>query len=395
MKQNIATGIDIGTSYIRVAVCETADGVSSSPVILGSSVIESKGIHRGYIVNYDEALTSLKKALQEAERSSGQKIRSAGLAIGGVGINSEYTIGSSLVSRADNIVTKLDIDKCIADAETKLNLKNRVILNALPIVFKIDGKEIPGRPEGINGSKLEIKVLFLICFQQHYEDFLSLADDAGIKVASINPSALVSEKLLLTDLQRNFGCALVDIGSETVSVSVYENNILTSLNIFGIGSADITKDIALGLRVTPEEAENIKVGTINTQVVPKRKLEEIIEARLSDIFELIDKYFKRMGRSGLLPAGVIIIGGGSYLNMIENVAKNMLKIPAKVGYLSLPVQSDKKPELKYSRDQRLLVAYATAANLLKGDNSKNKKYSPEENDGLWTVLKNFIKQLMP
>ncbi len=389
MKQQIAVGIDIGTSFTRIVVCESEAQNDSLPRILGSSIVPTRGLRHGYILNKEEAVATVKKAVAEAEKECGQRIRSASIAIGGIGLSADYATGSSMTSRADSIISKLDIEKSIADAETKIELKNKVILHAFPVLFKVDGKELPTRPEGIQGFKLEVKVLFITCFQQHLDDLLATVNEAGIKVTSFTATPIAAEQLLLTDLQRNFGCALIDIGSETVSVSVFENSSLSSLHVFGIGSLDITKDIALGLRVTPEEAENIKLGVVTFMNTPKKKLDEIIEARLSDIFELVDKYFKKIGRSGLLPAGAIIIGGGSHMYMVESVAKSMLKIPVKIGFLEMP--GTKAPV----KDQRLLLAYGVATSTVDRVSTKRNNVSSGDGDGFLATIKNFFKQLMP
>ncbi len=387
MKHQIAVGIDIGTSLTRIVVCEQV--ADTLPRVLGSSVVPTKGMRHGYVINRDDAISSLKRAITEAEKDCGQRIRSASIAIGGIGLAADYALGSSMVTRADSVISKLDIEKSIADAESKIELKNKVILHAFPILFKVDGKELPTRPEGIQGFKLEVKVLFITCFQQHLDDLLSVVNDAGVKVTSFTATPIATEQLLLSDLQRNFGCALIDIGAETVSVSVFENSSLTSLHVFGIGSLDITKDIALGLRVTPEEAENIKLGVVTFMNTPKKKLDEIVEARLSDIFELVDKYFRKIGRSGLLPAGAIIIGGGAHMNMVSSVAKNMLKIPVKIGFLEFP--GAKAP----IKDQRLLVAYGVATGTVDRVSSKRNNTSSGDGDGFLATIKNFFKQLMP
>lgn len=387
MKQIISVGIDIGTSSTRVVVCEqNADAKAS---VLGFGVAETNGVRHGYIVNRDAVVVSLKKAIRDAEINSGIKIKQANIAISGVGLDAQYSIGSSIVSRADGIISKLDIEKAISDAEVSLELKNKVMLHAYPVSFKIDGKEYPVRPEGIEGLKLEVRTLFITCFQQHLDDLLGAMADANIKVLGFTATPLAAQSLLLTDLQRNFGCALIDIGAETVSVSVFENNTLISLHVFDIGSLNITKDLALGLRITPEEAESIKTGVVNFQSVPKKKIDEIVEARLSDIFELVDKYLKKMGRSGLLPAGAIIIGGGAYLHNIESVAKTMLKIPVRVGHYDIPGSKG------LIKDQKLLVAYALASSGLDFGTKQGKQFSSSTNEGFLAVIKNFFKQLMP
>lgn len=387
MKYPISVGIDIGTSTTRVVVTEVRE--NSSAVVLGFGIAETLGVRHGYIINRDDVLVSLKKALREAEIQSGIKIKQALIAIGGVGLDAQYSVGSSIVSRADSVISKLDIEKAISDAEAGLDLKNKAMLHAYPVSFKIDGKEFPVRPEGIEGLKLEVRTLFITCFQQHLDDLLGVISDAGIKVLGFTATPLATHSLLLTDLQRNFGCALIDIGAETVSVAVFENNTLISLHVFDIGSLNITKDLALGLRITPEEAESIKTGVVNFQTVPKKKIDEIVEARLSDIFELIDKYLKKMGRSGLLPAGAILIGGGSHLHSVEAVAKTMLKIPVRVGYSDIP---STKGILK---DQRLLVAYTIASSVAETGGRQNKQHSTHDGEGFMSVIKGFFKQLMP
>ncbi len=389
MKQTITVGIDIGTSLTRVVVCGERVGENNLPTILGFGISPTKGLRHGYIVNREDVLASLKKALRDAENQSGLKIKQANIAIGGVGIDAQYSVGSSVVSRADGVIGKFDIEKAISDSESGLDLKNRSMLHAFPVSFKIDGKEYPVRPEGISGLKLEVRTLFITCFAQHLDDLLGVIGDAGIKVLGFTATPIATQGLLLTDLQRNFGCTLIDIGAETVSVSVFENNTLISVHVFDIGSLNITKDLALGLRITPEEAESIKLGVVSFQNVPKKKLEEIIEARLSDIFELVDKYLKKMGRSGLLPAGAIIIGGSSQMNMMESVAKTMLKVPVRIGYLEMP--GAKGPV----KDQRLLVAYAVANTGVESNSKGGSRSSGSDTDGFMAVIKNFFKQLIP
>ena len=158
--------------------------------------------------------------------------------------------------------------------------------------------------------------------------------------------------MLESKKQKMVGSGLVNIGSETTSLSIFENGSLVSLHTFGIGSADITNDIALGLKVPLEEAEQIKIGAITGSSYPRKKLEEIIFARLSDIFELIEAHLKKIGRNELLPAGIIITGGGSGLTNIEELAKVSLKLPSRIGVVHLGLQ-----EKQSYRDSTWAVAY--------------------------------------
>lgn len=394
MKTSSTVGIDIGTHAVRVVVCDR--GVDGTAGILGSGEAKSHGMRHGYVVNRDEVARTLMEAIRKAETASGTKIRHAALCVGGVGIGCEYATGTAIITRADSIISKFDIEKAISDAEVSLDLKNKTILYALPTFFLVDGKEIPGRPEGVVGMKLEVRTLFVNVFSQHVDDLVAIATDLGIKVTQLYPAPIVASNLILTELQKNLGCVLVDLGAETTSVSVYENNMLTATHVFGVGSLDITKDLALGLRISPEDAENLKLGVVSFQQVPKKKVDEIVEARLSDIFDLVNKYLKKIGRSGLLPAGAILVGGGSQLPLVETVAKNTLKIPAKIGRLDIGAPSPQNTTAHQSSalDIRLANAYAAASS---GASQSRKRASSHdgENENIITAIKHFFKQLMP
>ena len=170
MKQSTAVGIDIGTSQTRVVVCEAGAAAHMLPRVIGASIVPTRGLKHGYVVHKEDVIATLRQAIREAEADSNTRIRSASLSIGGVGLAAEYALGNAMATRADSIISKLDVDKAIADAETKVEIKNKIILHAFPVLFKVDGKELPTRPEGINGFKLEVKVLFITCFQQHLDD---------------------------------------------------------------------------------------------------------------------------------------------------------------------------------------------------------------------------------
>ncbi len=340
MQRHITVGIDLGTYATRVVVCERIKG-EKAPHIIGTGQVPSRGVRHGYVTNIDEAARSIKRAVTEAEQNSQIRIRRAFLSIGGISLSSEMGIGTAIISKANGEVTGLDISKALQEAEENLTLMNKRVLEAIPVAYKLDGKEIMGRPEGMRGIKLEVRILFITCLTQHLEDLVSAAAVAGIEVIDVVPSSLAASAVILTERQKTAGCILVNIGAETVSVAVFENNKTVSLHVFNIGSTDITNDIALGLRVALDEAEGIKTGALMHNH-PKKKLDEIIEARLSDIFELIENHLKRIKRNGLLPAGVILTGGGAQLAVVEELSKNLLKLPSRIGAAENPLLSKQK-----------------------------------------------------
>lgn len=334
--KKIVTGIDIGTSHIKVVIAEySPKNPSAIPHILGTGAALSKGLRHGYIINKSDTGRSIRAALHQAEKVAGIKVKKAYLAVGGVGLDEVRSSGESITSRADQEVTSLDIAHAIEDAEEKVasKIQNRKILHVIPLRYRLDGAPVLGRPLGMKGNKLEAEVLFITSLEQHLEDLISTIEDSGISVVDAMASPLAASFVTLTKSQKVAGVMLANIGAETVSVAVFENNIPISLKVFPIGSTDITNDIALGLKVSLEEAEHLKRGTLSNSEHPQKKLDQIISARLSDIFDLIDAHLSKIGRNGLLPAGIILTGGGSGITTVEDMARATLKLPSKIGHI--------------------------------------------------------------
>lgn len=358
MSQKFSVGIDIGTYQIKVVVSESilAEDGTYVPKIIATGEAESKGLRHGYIINIPDVTRCIKLAVSQAEKAAKTKIRSAFISIGGIGLSSIISKGSVMITRADSEITDLDVKKVLLEAENSLpasSLTNKQIIQTIPQAYKIDGQMLIGRPAGMHGSKLEAKVLFVVCLKQHLNDIIEAVEDAEIEVLDVIASPIAASMVSLTKNQKTAGCILVNIGSETVSLAVFENNIPISLEVFPIGSTDITNDIALGFRIPINEAENIKLGYGGEMQYPKKKLDEIILARLSDIFNLIEAHLKKMGRSGLLPAGIILTGGGSGIDTIEDIARVSLKLPSKVSSINF-LSNIKNSELQ---DSYWSVAY--------------------------------------
>jgi cell division protein FtsA len=336
MNRNHVVGIDIGTYQIKVVVAQRSDN-GAPPKILGTGLAESKGLRNGYIINTKDVSESIARALTQAEKTSGIKIKHAYLSVGGIGLSGIIGHGQTIISRADLEITKLDIDKAHQYAEEELApalIQNRRILHSIPVGYRIDGKVVLGnRPLGMKGGKLEVKMLFITCLEPHLADLVDAVENLGIKVVDTLASPIAGSVAMLTKAQKIAGCVLANIGAETISIVVYENNLPISLEVFPIGSTDITHDIALGLKVPLEEAESIKKGAVTQTNVSKKKLDDIINARLSDMFELIEAHLKKIGRNGMLPAGIFITGGGSGVGTIEDFARASLRLPSKVAHL--------------------------------------------------------------
>lgn len=382
--KRIATGIDVGTHATRVVVIEHTHG--EAPRIIGMGASETRGLRHGYIVNKMDAMQSIQKAIHNTEKIIGFKIKNALLSVGGISLESMIGHGSSMISRASGEVGEIDITKAQEEAEENLpRLTNKRIIYRTPIRYKLDNKEILGDPRGMIGTKLEVKMLFIACLEQHLDDIVRTIEELGVEVDEIMPSPIAAGQVALNKKQRSVGCALVNIGAETVTIAVFENDIPISLQVFPIGSTDITNDIALGLKIPLEQAEKIKLGG-DGGTYSKRKLEEIIEARLYDIFELIESHLKKIGRNGLLPAGIILTGGGAGIATIEDLAKAVLKLPSS---LALPAVANAGKHIV--KDSSWLVAYGLALYALERPDDTKKTGVAE----IWNMVKGWVKPFLP
>lgn len=389
MTSRIAVGIDIGTYQVRVVIArESADRASQFPKIIGTGYAESKGLRHGYIVNIDDVARSIRVAASQAEQIAGVKIKTAFLSIGGIGLDEVRGKGDAIIAKADAEVTDFDIEKAIEVSRTNVSgrLVNRKILHTIPLAFSIDGVEVLGRPQGMHGTKLTVETLFITCLEQHVNDLIEAVEGAEIAVADTMASPLAGSIITLSNAEKKAGCVLANIGAETVSIVVFDNGMPVSLKVFRIGSMDITKDIALGLRISLEEAEQLKLGAITNASYSKKKFDDILAARLTDIFELVEGHLKKLGKDRLLPAGIILSGGGSGIGPIKEIAEGALKLHSKVA--SLNVASDAK-----IKDSTWAVAYGLTVWGLTGDSFARPAAGIAIKDmgrSVWGFLRQFL-----
>ncbi|OHA15091.1 MAG: cell division protein FtsA [Candidatus Taylorbacteria bacterium RIFCSPLOWO2_02_FULL_43_11] len=391
MSRSIAVGIDIGTYQTKVVIAEAdRNNERLVPRVIGVGYAESKGLRHGYIVSQSEVSKSISQAVAQAEKMSGIEVKRAIFSVGGIGLSGVTSSGMAVISRADYEITDLDLQKSIDASQSEIpqaQIANRRIIHTVPINFRIDGKQVFGNPVGMKGMRLESKTFFVTCLNHHYGDIIEAAAEADIGVEEIIASPMAASVVTLSKAQKIAGCVLCNIGSETVSIIVYEDNKPISLEIFPLGGNDITNDIALGLRIPLEEAEEVKKGSIVGVSYPRKKLDEIISARLSDIFELIEAHLKKIGKNNLLPAGIIITGGGSSIEMIENLAKNSLKLPSRIGTISFGEGA--KGQIK---DASWSVAYGLCLIGLTNNGDEN---GVNPLTGIGKGFVNWLKQFLP
>ncbi len=387
--KKIIVGIDIGSQMTRVLVAEESIKLGYPPKILGIGYALSAGMRHGYVVSPREATASINEALRMAEKSSGLQIKRAYVALGGISLTSEISGGAAGITRPDGEVTDEDVRNVLTIAEQAFmtTKKNRKILHTIPLKYRLDGFEVMGNPVGMRGSRLEIRLVFITALEHHFNDIVTVVTDTGVDIIDIIAAPIAESMGTLNKRQKTVGCGLLNIGSETVSLAVFDNDVPVSIETFSIGSNDITNDIALGLRVSLDEAERIKIGKSESRLYPKKKIEEIIDARLSDIFDLIQTHLKTIKRDGLLPAGIIITGGGGMLTHIDEFSKAALKLPSVIMHV------DQVMNTRRDLDPSWLVVYGLC--FLEDDEQSYrskifKAAFKETRKGLMKILREFL-----
>lgn len=323
-------GIDIGSGSLRAIGAIREEGIRH-PTILATYKKAIDGIERGNIVNDEEVTRAIIDAVETLEEQSGHDTLHTLISLGAIGLSSNHVSGQTQVSRGDSAVTDLDIEKAIAEAhKTVPDIRNKAVIHTIPMKYRLDGSDIPGNILGVRGNKLEVKTLFITYPLQCMNTLKKSLGNAKIRVTDIVAGPVAESIPLLTKKQKVAGVALVNIGAQVTSILVYENNIPLLVSTIAVGGNDMTKDIALGMKITLEEAEEIKCGR-STLPHSKRRLEEILEARLEDMCTKITKELSRIQRQELLPAGIVVCGSSSHVPRLEYVFRSELKLPIKIA----------------------------------------------------------------
>ena len=351
---NHVTGIDIGTYHVKVVIAEDTGDPRVPPRILGTGYAESRGLRQGYIVSIPEVSRSVAAAVLQASKAARVKVKRVYLGVGGIGVEESFARGETVVERGDSVVTERDLPRAAKVSEAALPpaaKQNRIIIHQIPLRYFVDGVKVLGKnPAGMRGNRLAVETLFITCLERHVVDLKTAVEDAGFEVEDVVASPLAASFVALSKMQKRVGCVLANIGSETLSIIVFEDSVPISIKVFPVGASDITNDLALGLRISPEEAEQLKQGAVLGAPYPKRKIDDIIARRVSDMFKLVEAHLKKIGKDELLPAGVILTGGGSSIQTAADLAKAVMRLPSRTAVL----EASQKMQL---RDASWAVAY--------------------------------------
>ncbi|WML49338.1 cell division protein FtsA [Neobacillus sp. PS3-34] len=329
----IYVSLDIGTSSVKVIIGEM---VNDSLNIIGVGNVHSEGLRKGSIVDIDETVHSIKRAIEQAERMIGMEIRQVIVGISGNHVMLQQCHGVVAVSSDNREISNEDVSRVIDAAQVVSIPPEREIIDVIPRQFIVDGLDEINDPRGMIGVRLEMEGTIITGSKTILHNTLRCVERAGLDVLDITLQPLAAASFALSKDEKNLGVALVDIGGGSTTIAVFDQGHLKATSVIPIGGDHITKDLSIGLRTSTEDAEKIKVkyghafyddaseeevfsvpiiGSDQHQQFNQLEISDIIEARMEEIFELVSNEMKRMGVRDL-PGGYVLTGGVSNLQGI-------------------------------------------------------------------------------
>lgn len=351
MRQNIICGIDIGNSSVKTII-GGIDPQSSGLQIIGFASVPSTGLRRGVVIDMEETIGNIHDSVRQAETMAGVKVNSAYVSINGLHIKSQLSHGVIAVSRADNEISQYDIDRVI-DAAAAISLPaNREIVHVIPRNFIIDGQEHVKNALGMKGVRLEADVLIIDGLSPYIRNLAKCINSNEIEVTEFVYGPLATAKAVLDKHQLEHGVLHLDFGGGVSTVTLFHESELIHTATLPIGSRHITNDLAIAFRTAMDKAETIKYlygstsadessvkGQIDLSellgeenfIIPKKQIAKIIDARVSELLDMVTTEIKKTNRGFLLPAGIVITGGGANLIGLAGSVKNRLKLSVAMG----------------------------------------------------------------
>jgi cell division protein FtsA len=334
--KDIVVAIDIGSKNIKIVVA--SKNQKGFPEILVATSEVSQGIRNGQIADFADALSSVQRAIKKTEKHLGKSIQKVVLGINSFEIKSHLVKIKQSVAKSSNEVTELDIEKGEKEAVNKMGIDSpyEIINNSLSEIF-LDNKKITGNIIGKIGNNIETHFLMQIISKKNLESFLQIFEKLNINVAEIVYSSYGDSIPLSTKRERIYGVCLVNIGAENTTITIYENEMPILTKIIKIGGNNITNDIAVGLNMSLEDAEETKKRNKSTN---KKIVDNIIEARLKDISDIIKSEILKVNNFGKLTGGIVLSGGTARLENINEIFTKNLEMNIKNANNILPKITD-------------------------------------------------------
>lgn len=356
---SLFTGIDIGSTGVRIAIGqrlalgdERLQAERGQVHIIGAAEVPAEGISRGVINSIEDVVSCISSCIEKAERMTGSPVVSAWVSISGVHVSMLESKGVVAVSRPDGEIRDDDVDRAVEAAQTMATPVNYEIVHVIPKCFTVDGQPGIKDPVGMNGIRLEVDAQIIQGLSPHIRNLTRCVYRTGIAIERPVLGALASAESVLTSRQKELGVAVANIGGAGTTLLVFEQGDIMHLASLPIGSDHITADLTVGLRTSIDIAEKVKLtyatalardigrkdqinlrelGAGSDELVLLRDIAEIVQARAEELFEKIDKELKKIGRSGMLPGGVVLTGGGAKLPGLIELAKEKLRLPVSLG----------------------------------------------------------------
>lgn len=349
-KERIITGIDVGSSKVAIIIASVAPEEKIS--VIGVSSVPSRGIKKGAVVDIDEAVESIAEGLEAAERMAGYAVSSAYVSVDGKHISSLNSHGVVAVGTEGAEITEDDVERVTEAARAISIPSSREIIHVLPRGFVVDSQDGVKDPVGMSGVRLEVETNIISGSATVMRNLVKCVQQVGVDVEDLVFCGLAAAEAVLSDTEKELGTVLVDLGGGTTQIVVFTNGSPVYSAVLPIGGQNITNDLAVGLRTSLEAAEKIKTRLVEGDLkeskekkdevdlsdlglelksVPKDLVENIIEARLSEVFSMVGLEIKNSGQQGNLPAGLVITGGGAQTLGLGEVAKKVLRMPLRIG----------------------------------------------------------------
>ncbi|NLI99315.1 cell division protein FtsA [bacterium] len=343
-------GLDLGTTKVAAVIAELDDNLE--PRIVGVGLAPSRGMRRGTVVNLEQTVESVKRAVGEAERMAGCKVDSCYVGIAGSHISSMNCRGVVAVEKAGGEITPKDKARVIEQAKTIGLPIDREIIHVIPIEFIVDDQPGIRDPIGMFGKRLEVEVHIVTGAVTSAQNIYRSIERTGLKIKDLVLQPLASATAVLEADEKELGVLLVDIGGGTTDLAIFKEGSIRHTQVLALGGEHITSDIAIGLRTPTKEAEEIKrrygcalanwveedqsftvkgVGGRDEKQVSRRILASIIEPRIEEILSLANREMRKTDFADLLAAGVVVTGGTAHLEGIEKIAEQIFDLPVKVG----------------------------------------------------------------
>ncbi|OGM08274.1 cell division protein FtsA [Candidatus Woesebacteria bacterium RBG_16_36_11] len=355
-KNRIIASIELGSSKICTLIAQVqtdANTFQHMVNIVGVSSVESVGIKKGQIVNIEEAVEATIASVEAAERMAGYNLDSAYLSLGGASIVSQNSHGVVAVSTPDGEITVNDVDRVIEAASAVSLPSSRELIHVIPREFTVDGENGVKDPVGMSGVRLEVDTHIVTASSSSVKNIKKAINEVGINIEDLVFNGIAASEAVLTSTEKELGCVVVDIGGGTTSITAFSDGAIAYSGVIPIGARNVTNDLAIGLRVSLESAEKIKIslskdvkkqkeeddnldlskdGISEVKKVSKKTLiEGIIRPRLNEIFSMVRLELDKVGLTTRIPSGVVVTGGGAETVGIIESAKRTLSLPVRIG----------------------------------------------------------------